>query len=240
MEMIWDFIRLQVPLSNHLLFPSIVALTSFHLHCWVFTLYDYFVLKRDGIKQMLYECALPQTVIHLILNTASFIYIDKRIELPEDAPTLVEFLLGLIGCFIVGDFLIYWEHVFMHRIAFLRHNIHSTHHRFTSPLYSFNAGWVHPIEIAVAMVCELSFPYVIGIHPFTLFTFLWLWVFLLVEEHSGDPVWWSLWNISPTIGGGAEPHNIHHAPLTTKNFGFVFSIWDRLFGTFHDPEAKKI
>jgi sterol desaturase/sphingolipid hydroxylase (fatty acid hydroxylase superfamily) len=107
-------------------------------------------------------------------------------------------------------------------------------------MFSFNAGWVHPVEIAVAAICELAYPLLFNVHPLTVWIFLYSWVFWLVEEHSGDDVWWSLWHIAPLIGGGAPPHSLHHAPHLTKNFGFVFSCWDRLFGTFQAPHEDRI
>ena len=239
MDILWYSLR-EIPLSDHLLFPSLVALTSFHLHCLLFTCYDYFVLKREGIPKMIYDCALPQFVTHLVLNAISFSVINTRIELPKRAPKLDEFLFDLSCCYIIGDFFIYWEHVIMHRIPFLRHRIHSTHHKYTSPLHSFNAGWVHPIEIFIAAVCELCFPLLFNVHPLTLWIFLWTWVFWLVEEHSGDEVWFSLANLIPYVGGGSRPHALHHAPYLTKNFGFVFSCWDRLFGTYEEPKERKL
>lgn len=67
--------------------------------------------------------------------------------------------------------------------------------------------------------------------------FVYSWVFLLTEEHSGNHMWWSLYSLLPwQTGGGSKPHDLHHAPFTTKNFSFVLALWDRLFGTFESPE----
>jgi len=237
LQPLWDWAR-SLPYANHLLFPSLIALGSFHFHCWMFTLYDGLVLKRRGVATMLWECALPQTLAHAFLNTVSFMAFHAQRELPEKAPSVNDFVFGLLMCYFVGDFLIYWEHVFMHKNKWLRHYVHATHHKYTSPMFSFNAGWVHPLEILVAAICELFYPTVASVHPLTLWVFLWTWIFWLTEEHSGDHVWFSLWNLSPLIGGGAPPHDLHHSPHLTKNFGFVFSCWDRLFGTFAEPSTE--
>jgi hypothetical protein len=54
-------------------------------------------------------------------------------------------------------------------------------------------------------------------------------------------VWWSPYRLLPftgcPLGGGAAPHDIHHYKVY-KNFGFVFCIWDVLFGTF-EPVAEE-
>jgi len=237
-QLIWDAARENVPYANHIMFPSLVAMGSFHFHCWLFTLYDALILKRPGVRNMLYECALPQTIAHGILNALTFYFVTTRTDLPVKAPSAVEFFRDLVLCYGIGDFFIYVEHVYMHKIPFLRHNVHATHHRYTSPMFSFNAGWVHPVEILVAAACELAYPFAVGVHPLTLWVFLWTWIIWLVEEHSGNDVWWSLWNILPLIGCGGPPHGLHHAPHLTKNFGFVFSCWDRMFGTYEEPPEE--
>jgi len=127
----------------------------------------------------------------------------------------------------------------MHKIAWLRNHVHAMHHEHTSPMFSWAAGWVHPVEIALAIVCEMAFPVLYKVHPLSLWFFIATWVFWLCEEHSGDHVWWSLWNMLPFgVGGGSVPHDIHHAPHTTRNFSFVFVVWDKLFGTFEEPEGE--
>ena len=232
-----------LPGASSSLFPSLVALGSFHLFCALHTVDDLWRLQRAGVWDTLVHCAVPQFAAHMVVNTAAWLVLANVLEpnvLPILAPSPAEFAGGLLGCYIVGDFLIYWEHVFMHRIQWLRQNIHSTHHFFTSPLFSWHAGWVHPFEIAVAIVCELAYPYSMGLHPFTLWVFIATWVFWLVEEHSGKEVWWSLSKILPWgIGGGSEPHGLHHEPLLTRNFAFVFSVWDHIFGTYAAPSKSK-
>ena len=62
-------------------------------------------------------------------------------------------------------------------------------------------------------------------------------VVCLIDEHSGHDVWWSPYQLLPwtgcALGGGAAPHDIHHYK-PNKNFGFVFIVWDRIFGTFQE------
>jgi sterol desaturase/sphingolipid hydroxylase (fatty acid hydroxylase superfamily) len=59
------------------------------------------------------------------------------------------------------------------------------------------------------------------------------------DIHSGHDVWWSLDNWMPYhLGGGGAPHDIHHV-RPTKNFSFVFGIWDVIFGTFEAPVREE-
>ena len=192
----------------------------------------------------MFHCAVAQAVCHVLANVSAFWLLGgptATLDLPLEAPTYVEFFRELLACFVVGDFFIYWEHYYMHKFAFLRKYVHNFHHEYKSPLFSWCAGWVHPAEIAVALLCELAYPVWFAVHPLTIWVFISLWVFLLVEEHSGHNVFWSPHNILPfEVGGGSKSHDLHHKPFYTKNYSFIFSAWDHLFGTYEPPTNRNI
>ena len=75
----------------------------------------------------------------------------------------------------------------------------------------------------------------------TRWVFAALWTTCLIDEHSGHDVWWSPYQLLPCTGrpqgGGAAPHDIHHYK-PSKNYGFLFCTWDRLFGTFEAVSEK--
>ena len=125
----------------------------------------------------------------------------------------------------------------MHAVPFLRKHIHSVHHSYHAP-FSWAGGVVHPAEDAVVIVCQLLPPALVGCHPLSLWLFLAPWVMFLVEEHSGHHVWWAPWQWLPMtaspLGGGGAPHDVHHYRVNL-NFGFVFTVWDRMFGTYAAP-----
>jgi hypothetical protein len=82
-------------------------------------------------------------------------------------------------------------------------------------------------------------PLVLGYHPLSVWVFIFIWVVLLVEEHSGHDVSWAPYNWMPfascPMGGGGAPHDIHHYKVN-KNYGFVLCVWDHMLGTF-EPVA---
>lgn len=111
--------------------------------------------------------------------------------MPAEAPTLSVFLYEIIWCFIAGDFFIYWEHRIMRMIPYLRHNVHSVHHKY-SAVFSWAGGWVHPFEDTIVIMCEIiPAQFLFNVHPLSLWIFTALWVICLVDEHSGHAVWWS-------------------------------------------------
>ena len=97
------------------------------------------------------------------------------------------------------------------------------------------AGWVHPFEITVTIIFMVLYPWILfPVHPLILWAYACVVVPFLVEEHSGHDVWWSPHNWVPSIFGGAVPHEVHHIK-NKYNYGFVFAIWDKAFGTYLPP-----
>jgi len=233
---------------SHMLFAAVWGAGIFILICFYFSLfYDLARYAPTKIQKDIWPsvsdmaaAAVPQILIYVIANWVSWLMFDIRWELPQQPPTFLEICRDLTLNFLLGDFLIYWEHRIQHAIPWLRHNIHCVHHKYTT-VFSWAGGWVHPIEDLFVVATQTVGPlWLVPCHPLSFWIFVTLWVIFLVEEHSGHDVWWSPHKLIPfSMGGGAAPHDIHHSPLTTKNFGFVFCIWDQIFGTFEPPPGEE-
>lgn len=254
LQPVWDFLlRVGWPYVTHKFFAGFVATAAYFVSCTYFSVLD--LIKSDTKVQTdwwptlrtMWPAFWPQALIYGLGQVAMWaVWVfqpeENTIELPKAAPSLWHFGWNMAVFLVVGDFLIYWEHRFMHTVPFLRNHIHSVHHTYTA-VFSWAGGWVHPLEDAVVVFCQIAAPLAIGTHPLTLWTFAWLWVVCLIDEHSGHDVWWSFYQILPCtgypLGGGAAPHDIHHYK-PNKNYSFVFIIWDRLFGTFEavDPNPQ--
>ncbi len=153
---------------------------------------------------------------------------------------------------VVADFSLFIAHRLMHRVPFLW-PFHEVHHsaEVLTPATSYR---IHPIEelvttgiqSTVAAVSAAFFTSVsdIPVSPLSLFgvnalTFgFYLFGFQLRHSHvwlSYGPVWSRIF-ISPA------QHQIHHSEARKhwdKNFGFVFAVWDRLFGTLYIPKERE-
>ena len=106
-------------------------------------------------------------------------------------------------------------------------------------MFSWAAGWVHPFELTVFGFCMIVYPLILcPIHPLSLWVYEFIFVGLLLEEHSNHYVWWSPGHWVPAIFGGAVPHEVHHTKVKA-NYGFLFAIWDQMFGTYLPPSNKK-
>ena len=176
-----------------------------------------------------------QAGIYTLMNVGVWLVDDHSVALPTEAPTVWEFVRDLTVSLVVGDFLVYLEHIVHHKVSFLYSNVHYVHHRFKTDLFAWCAGWVHPFETAVFAFCEILYPCILyPVHPLTLWVFEFVFISLLLEEHSGHDLWWSPYRWVPSVCGGAVPHSLHHTKVKV-NFGFLFAVWDKMFGTFLDP-----
>lgn len=151
-------------------------------------------------------------------------------ELPADSPWVWGF------AFLFYDFCYYWNHRLGHErnVLWAAHSVHhqseeynlSTALRQTSTGFLF--GWIFYLPMALAGVPPLVF--------FTVAAFNLLYQFWVHTRHVPKLGWLEWLFITPSN------HRVHHArnPLyLDRNYGGVFILWDRLFGTFQEELAEE-
>ncbi len=143
---------------------------------------------------------------------------------------------GWLLALLLYDFCYYWYHRLGHRVAVLwaAHAVHhqsqdynlSTALRQTSTGAIF--GWLFYLPMALAGVPPLVFA-VVGLIDL-------LYQFWVHTEQVGRLGWFDRWFCSPSN------HRVHHAVndrYVDKNYGGILIVWDRLFGTFEDEDARE-
>lgn len=147
-----------------------------------------------------------------------------------DLPSVFKLLLF----YIVEDFGLYWVHRFMHTKYVWR--VHKWHH---SPTYLYwFAGWraTIPHIFLFNLTFIVALPILYGASA---------WVFqLIVVEHMIRNNWMHLnitWRSNWLEWVIVTPryHQIHHSDNPahhTANLGALLTIWDRLFGTYVNPD----
>jgi sterol desaturase/sphingolipid hydroxylase (fatty acid hydroxylase superfamily) len=144
-------------------------------------------------------------------------------ELPTKAPTNGIFLLQFVLCGIAGDFFHYCAHRWLHSNKFLRHNVHSVHHNYNGPLYSWIGMEVHPLEVAI-ITAAIYTPFVLAAHPFVLWTFAMLATSNACCAHSGYHGGFAALRVLYALK--SSDHELHHERNSTKNYGNILQ-----FGT---------
>lgn len=204
--------------------------------------YVYFFLGRMLFFVVLFPLLLTATwwseTVQYLLSA-----IAPPLNWNPPAPLLCSLLVSL-GVVVAMDLAIFLSHFLFHRIPLLW-EFHKVHHsaEVLNPLTIYR---IHPLEevltITVSAVCSGGL-YGIALFIFgdsvrmlaigTLNVFLFFFYFFGFNlRHSPAPIgykpFFERFLISPA------QHHIHHSSSEAyydKNFGFIFSIWDRLFGT---------
>ena len=144
-------------------------------------------------------------------------------ELPADAAWV--WVTGLL----LYDLCFYWHHRAGHRVAFLWAT-HAVHHQsedynlstaLRQPATNWLAGWVFYLPMAL-----------LGYPPAVLATVGLidiLYQYWIHTQHVGRLGWLDRWLNTPSN------HRVHHAvndEYLDRNYGGIFIIWDRMFGSF--------
>lgn len=133
------------------------------------------------------------------------------------------------------DFLWYWYHRLGHEINFLW-AAHIVHHQSEE----FNLTVSARITTLQALIRNIFYAVLplIGFHPVMVFTILLVhgaYSFFTHTQLVGKLGWLEHILITPSL------HGVHHASdekYLDKNYGDVFTFWDKLFGTFQLEEEK--
>lgn len=162
-----------------------------------------------------------------------FLYEFRIFTIPVDS------VAALIAAFVLTDFCYYWHHFAMHKIRLLWAS-HSVHHSPTR--LNLTAAVRLGLGAQIAGGFLFYAPLVlIGFHPLVVYAMLGLGLAYQLFIHPAK---------APDLGllewvlNTPKHHQVHHASnaqCIDKNFGGVFIVFDRLFGTFAEaPENEAL
>uniref|UniRef100_A0AAY4ELR8 Fatty acid hydroxylase domain-containing protein n=1 Tax=Denticeps clupeoides TaxID=299321 RepID=A0AAY4ELR8_9TELE len=156
------------------------------------------------------------------------------IPMPREAPSLTNFLLGILGCTIIFDFQYYLWHLLHHRVGWLYRTFHAVHHQYPesfSLVTQYLSGW----ELFSVGFWTTVDPVLLQCHCLTTWGFMVFNIWVSTEDHCGYDFPWAMHNLVPFgLWGGAPKHDVHHQKPGT-NFAPFFSHWDWLGGTSFSP-----
>jgi sterol desaturase/sphingolipid hydroxylase (fatty acid hydroxylase superfamily) len=145
-------------------------------------------------------------------------------------------VLFWVVAFIIYDFLYYWKHRMGHEMSILwaAHVVHhsSEEYNLTTALRQTSGsflGWIFYIPMAL-----------LGIEPYVLVSVGSLnlvYQFWVHTRHVPKLGWFELFFVSPSN------HRVHHAQnaiYLDRNYGGVFILWDRLFGSFQEERVDEV
>ena len=134
---------------------------------------------------------------------------------------------------VVTDFCYYWAHRGDHRIRLLW-TAHSVHHSSTYFNLSTNLRlpWFHPVADTVRSLAWLPAA-LLGFPPPMIFLLYAVGLIFQIPCHTKRIG--KLWRPIEFVFNTPSHHRVHHGsnkPYIDKNYGGVFIIWDRMFGSY--------
>jgi sterol desaturase/sphingolipid hydroxylase (fatty acid hydroxylase superfamily) len=162
--------------------------------------------------------------------------------------TIVTTLLVVLA----ADFALWYGHYLSHKIPVLW-EFHKVHHS-AEVMTPFTAGRVHPIDDMMGYALTGLFSgsvggvcaYIFGKDASLIAVFqlnIVLFVFYMLAFHlRHSHIWLPLTGWLGHVFISPAHHQVHHSSAERhwdRNMGFVFAIWDWMFGTLHVPADKR-
>ena len=135
--------------------------------------------------------------------------------------------------FILLDFAIYLQHIISHRVP-LFWRFHKVHHT-DRDLDASSAIRFHPIEILLSMLYKCGLVLLIGPAAIAVLIFEIVLNASAIFNHANLRLPLGLDKILRAIIVTPDMHRVHHSVIegeTNSNFGFNFSLWDKLCRTY--------
>jgi len=147
-------------------------------------------------------------------------------------------LLAAITTIAIQSFASYATHLLFHKTPWLW-RLHRVHH-FDNVVDVSTGLRNHPVELLPTLLINASVAIVFGLLPWALITYGTADVLFALYSHANIRIPTSLDRRLRLVLVTPRIHAVHHSahkPETDSNYGGVFTIWDRLFGTYCDLRA---
>jgi sterol desaturase/sphingolipid hydroxylase (fatty acid hydroxylase superfamily) len=139
---------------------------------------------------------------------------------------------GVLG-FLLLDLVIYWQHVFAHRLDWFW-RLHRTHHADTD--YDLTTGLrFHPLEIFISMLIKMAAIWLLGIPVVAVILFEIVLSGSAMFNHANINLPAKVEHTIRKLIVTPGMHRIHHSVERFEhdsNYGFFLSVWDRIFGSY--------
>jgi len=176
----------------------------------------------------------------ILLRTAQWVVAREvgLLFLRPSLPLVLQMLVGLLLLDLVGAWL---PHFVEHRVPLLW-RLHLVHHSDTE-VDTTSANRHHPGESMVRFAFTTLAVVVAGAPMWMVFLYQSLSVVLSQFNHANIALPAALDRALSWVIVSPDMHKVHHhyvLPYTDSNYGNVFSVWDRLFGTFSTMDRTRI
>lgn len=176
----------------------------------------------------------------LLLKTSDWVMENKFgiINWLPEIPLWLYVVLGVMLLDLIGA---YTAHLVEHKVKplWMVHLVHHSDHNVDTT----TANRHHPLESLIRYIFTLLGVFVVGAPIGIIFLYQSLSVVLSQFNHANISLPRKVDTTLSWFIVSPDMHKVHHhyvLPYTDSNYGNIFSIWDRLFGTFMRLDPDKI
>ncbi|MCK8141832.1 sterol desaturase family protein [Flavobacterium sp. I-SCBP12n] len=176
----------------------------------------------------------------ILLKTADWT-INNNFGILQWLPKMSILLYTLIGLLLLDLIGAYLVHLVEHKVKFLW-RFHFIHHTDTW-IDTTTANRHHPGESIIRFAFTAMGVFIIGSPMWMIFLYQTLSVIATQFNHANIAIPKKVDTLLSYFIVSPDMHKVHHhhvMPYTDSNYGNIFSIWDRLFGTFRTLSKEEI
>lgn len=176
----------------------------------------------------------------LLLNTADWV-MANNFGILNWLPEIPLWLYVILGVLFMDFFGAYLPHLVEHKVKplWMVHLVHHTDHYVDTT----TANRHHPIESVIRFVFTLFGVFVIGAPIGIVMLYQSLSLVSTQFTHANIKLPISTDRILSYVLVSPDMHKVHHhyvLPYTDSNYGNIFSVWDRLLGTYKYLDREKL
>jgi sterol desaturase/sphingolipid hydroxylase (fatty acid hydroxylase superfamily) len=215
--------------------------------CWILEgavplfKFNYRKWKHAGVNFAFLTTTMIINAVFGIASVGVFVWIAENhfgiINLIE-LPVWVELLVAILLFELIAQYFIHW---LLHSVKWMW-KFHMIHHSDTH-LDATSGTRHHPGDFILREVFALIAVIITGATPAFYFFYRICTVFFTYFTHANISISSRLDKALSLIFITPNMHKFHHhfeRPWTDRNYGNIFSVWDRLFGTFVYEDTSKI
>ena len=214
------------------IWESAVPLFRFGYRKWTHALLNLFFTATTIVVNFGLAFLLLQAADWAVANRVGVLFL-----LPVDALWL-QLVVGLLVLDLISAWLAHWVQHKTHPLW----RLHLIHHSDTH-IDTTSANRHHPGESVVRFVFTTAGVLVVGAPMWMVLLYQAVSVVLSQFNHANIMLPPALDRVLSWVIVSPDMHKVHHhyvLPYTDSNYGNVFSVWDRLFGTFMSLERAQL
>lgn len=184
--------------------------------------------------------AINFVLAFLLLKTADWVKVNS-FGVINWLPEMSLWLYVLTGVLLLDFIGAYLPHYVEHQVKplWMIHLVHHTDHKVDTT----TANRHHPFESLIRFVFTLFGVFVVGTPIAIVFLYQSLSLVATQFTHANIKLPKKVDNVLSYVLVSPDMHKVHHhhvLPYTDSNYGNIFSVWDRIFGTFMHLDREKL